>query len=128
MHIVRAVVAVLAVVLFGNSVALAAGVPMDAGKLKHALTARGVGKSVKVTELDGTLVSGNLAAIRDDGFDVAVKGMQPMTIPYAEVSKVGNGGLSTGVKIGIVLGCVVVAVAVTAVIIASKFRGPNITF
>ena len=104
LHIVRAIASVLAVVLLGNSVALAAGAPkvktaMDPVKLKQALAARGVGKSVKVTELDGTTVSGNLTAIRDDAFDVTLKKVtQPITISYSQVSKEGNGGLSTGAR------------------------------
>jgi sulfur transfer complex TusBCD TusB component (DsrH family) len=126
LHIVRAIASVLAVVLLGNSVALAAGAPhvqtaMDPAKLEQKLTARGIGKSVKVTELDGTTVSGNLTAIRDDAFDVTLKkATQPITISYSQVSEEGNGGLTTGAKIGVVVSCVVVAAAVVAVVVASK--------
>ena len=129
LHIVRAIASVLAVVLLGNSVALAAGAPkvktaMDPVKLKQALAARGVGKSVKVTELDGTPVSGNLTAIRDDAFDVTLKrAAQPITISYSQVSKEGNGGLTTGAKIGVVVVCVVVVAVVVAVVFAIKFKG-----
>jgi hypothetical protein len=129
LHIVRAIASVLAVVLLGNSVALAAGAPkvktaMDPAKLKQALTTRGIGKSVKVTELDGTTVSGSLTAIRDDAFDVTLKkATQPTTISYPQVSKEGNGGLSTGAKIGIGVSCVVVVAAVVAIVFAVKFKG-----
>jgi hypothetical protein len=108
----------------GNSVAFAAGAPLDPVKRKQKLTARGIGNSVKVTELDSSTVSGRLAAIRDDAFDVTVKkGTSPITIPYAQVSKEGNGGLSAGAKIGIVVGCIVVAAVVVAIVIAIKFKG-----
>ena len=123
LQIVRTIASVLAVVLLGNSVALAAGAPkvktaMDPVKLKQALAARGIGKSVKVTELDGATVSGDLTAIRDDAFDVTLKkAAQPITISYSQVSKLGNGGLSTGAKEGIAVGCVVVAAVVIAAVI-----------
>jgi hypothetical protein len=126
-HLFRGIAAVLAVVLVGNSVAFAAGAPLDPVKLEQKLTARGIGKSVKVTELDGTIVSGRLTAIRDDAFEVTVKkATQPITIPYAQVSKVGNGGLSTGAKIGIVVGSVAVIVVVSVVLTACKQDAPPI--
>jgi hypothetical protein len=122
-HIFRGTAAVLAVVLVGNSVAFAAGAPLDPVKLKQKLTARGIGNSVKVTELDGSTVSGRLTAIRDDAFDVTgKKAAQPITIPYAQLSKVGNGGLSTGAKIGIVVGSVAVIVVVSVVLTACNAR------
>ena len=128
LHIVRAIASVLAVVLLGNSVALAAGAPKvktatDPVKLKQKLTTRGIGKSVKVTELDGTTASGNLTAIRDDAFDVTLKkATQPITISYSQVSKEGNGGLTTGAKIGVVVVCVVVVAVVVAVVIAHELN------
>ena len=130
LNIVRAIAAVVAVVLLGNSVAFAAGAPkvktaMDPVKLKQALTARGIGKSVKVTELDGAIVNGNLTAIRDDALDVTVKkATQPITISYSQVSKVGNGGLSTGANVGIAVLCVAVVVGIAAVVIAQKLNSP----
>lgn len=131
-HIFRGIAAVLAVVLLGNSVAFAAGTALDPVKLKQKLTTRGIGNSVKVMELDGTTVSGNIAAINDDNFQVSVKqAAQPVTISYAQVFKEGNGGLSVGAKIGIAVGCVVVVAAVIAIVVASKLKGggggPGIT-
>ena len=131
LQIVRAIASVLAVVLLSNSVALAAGAPkvktaMDPVKLRQALATRDIGKSVKVTELDGTTVSGNLTAIRDDAFDVTVKkATQPITISYSQVSKVGNGGLSTAAKEGIVLGCVVVAEGILALVVVHDLSKPT---
>ncbi|HUD21712.1 MAG TPA: hypothetical protein VMQ60_02610 [Acidobacteriaceae bacterium] len=128
LHIVRAIAAVLAVVLLGNSVAFAAGAPkvktaMDPVKLKQTLTTRGIGKSVKVTELDGTTISGNLTAVLDDAFDVTLKkATQPVTISYSQVSKVGNGGLTTGAKVGIVILCVTAVVVIATVVVYEKFK------
>src|ERR1035437_1388352 len=124
LHLFRAIAAVLAVVLLGNSIAFAAGGPQvkkekDPAMLKKKLTIRGIGNSVRVTELDGTTVSGDLTAIRDDAFDVTLKkATQPITISYSQVSKEGNGGLTTGAKIGVVVVCVVVVAVVVAVVIA----------
>jgi hypothetical protein len=129
-HTVRAIASVLAVVPLGNSVALAAGAPkvktaMDPVKLKQALTTRGIGKSVKVTELDGTQQAGIVTAIHDDAFDVTVKqAKQPITISYSQVSKVGNDGLSTGAKVGIVVLCVSVVVVIVAVVIVHTLNSP----
>lgn len=126
-RILRAIASVLALVLLSNSVAFAAATALDPVKLKQKLTTRGVHNSVKVTELDGTIVSGNLTAIRDDAFDVTVKmATQPITIPYSQVSKLGNGGLSTGAKIGITVSCVVAVAGVLAAVLASKFKGLNL--
>jgi hypothetical protein len=123
-RVLRAIAIVLAVSLLGNNIAVAAGTPLDPVNLKQKLTTRGIGKSVKVTELDGTIVSGNLSAIRDDAFDVTVKkATLPVTISYSQVSKERNGGLSTGAKIGIAVGCVVVAAGVLAIVAASKLKG-----
>jgi len=123
-RVLRAIAIVLAVSLLGNNIAVAAGTPLDPVNLKQKLTTRGIGKSVKVTELDGTIVSGNLSGIRDDAFDVTVKkATLPVTISYSQVSKERNGGLSTGAKIGIAVGCVVVAAGVLAIVAASKLKG-----
>jgi hypothetical protein len=117
LHIVRGIAAVLAVVLVGNSVALAAGRAPDPVKLKQKLTIRGIGNSLKVTELDGTTVSGSLTAIRDDAFDVTLKkATKPTTISYSQVARVDNVRMSTGTKIGIVVLCLGVAAAIVAVI------------
>jgi hypothetical protein len=109
-HIFRAIASVLAVVLLGNSVAFAAGAPkvktaMDPAMLKQTLTTRGIGKGVKVKELDGTIVVGTLTGIQDGNFQVAPKSAtQSITIQDANVASIHNSGLSTGAKIGIGIG------------------------
>jgi hypothetical protein len=129
-HMIRAIAAVLAVVLAGNSVALAADAPkaktaMDPAKLKQTLTARGLGKGVKVTELDGTAVVGILTSIQDDGFQVAPKGStQSVTIQDANVKAIHNSGLSTGAKIGIGIG--IGAAAVVLYVVIAVATGPRL--
>jgi hypothetical protein len=124
MHIVRAIAAVLAVALLCNSVALAAaGAPkvktaMDPVKLKQALTDRGLGKGIKVTELDRTQQVGILTAIHNDTFEVVAneKEAKVVVIPFAQVSAVHNTGMSAGAKVGIVILCVAVVVVLTPVV------------
>jgi hypothetical protein len=116
-QLLRPLTAVLAMTLTANSITLAA--PPDPVKLSNKLTARGIGKSVKITESDGTVVTGKLVAIRNDSFDLMpTAAAQQLTISYTQVVSIHNGPLSTGAKIGIVVGCIVVAVAVTLVIVA----------
>ena len=109
-HIFRAIASVLAVVLLGNSVAFAAGAPtgkaaIDPAMLKQTLTTRGIGKGIKVKELDDTTVVGTLIAIQDDSFQITPNhAVQPVTIQDANVKSIHNSGLSTGAKIGIGIG------------------------
>jgi sulfur transfer complex TusBCD TusB component (DsrH family) len=109
-HIVRAIASVLAVVLLGNSVAFAADAPkvktaMAPALLKQELTARGIGKGVKVKELDGTTIVGTLIVIQDDSFQITQNhAVQPMTIQDANVKSIRNSGLSTAAKVGIGIG------------------------
>jgi hypothetical protein len=123
LRIVRAIAGVLAVVLLGNSVALAAGKPADPVKVKQSVSSRGIGKKVKVTEMDGRTVSGRLSLIGDDTFQVAPNNGAPaVTITYASVYKVGNGGMGVGAKIAIVVGCVLVAAGIAALVITNDIK------
>jgi hypothetical protein len=102
----------LSITLLCNSVAFAAAKPADPVKLKQTLTARGIGKDIKVKELDGTTVTGILTGIHDDSLDITPgKTAQAVTIQYAQVSAV-NHGMSTGSKVGIGVG---IGVAIFAV-------------
>jgi hypothetical protein len=79
--------------------------PIDPTTLHQKLTTRGIGKSVKVTTLDGTETKGTLVSISEDSFQVTPKNAtQPISIPNAQVTKFGNGDLSKGAKIGIGVG------------------------
>ena len=82
-----------------------------------------MGKSVKVTETDGTVVTGKIAAIEDDKFEITAKGAAPaVSIPFSQVKDVHNAGLSKGAKIGIVLAVVGAAIAITAAVLVHDFH------
>jgi hypothetical protein len=111
LRVLRTISAGLSIMLVGNSVAFAAGVPLDPVTLKQTLTHRGIGKGIKVKELDGTTVSGTLTGIHDDSLEVAPgKTVQPVTIQYAQITSVHNTGMSTGAKVGIGVAIGVVAI------------------
>jgi hypothetical protein len=122
LHIVRAIASVLVLVLVGNSVAFAAFKAGDPVKLQQKLTTLGIGSKVRATELDGSSVTGKLAAVRDDGFDLSVKkGGPPLTLAYSQVARVDH-QLSTGASVGIVVVCVVGVVAVIAVVVGIHIK------
>lgn len=106
-QIVRAMTAVLVLVMVSNSVAVAAGGPkgktaMDPAKLKQALTDRGIGKGIRATELNGTQETGTLTAIHDDTFEVIPKNeTKSVVISYTQVSAVHSNGMNTGTKVAI---------------------------
>ena len=76
--------------------------PIDSANLQQKLVARGIGKGVKVTEVDGTVVKGTLVSIDEDSFQITPKGAtKPTRVPNTQVHKVGNDGLSTAGKIGV---------------------------
>ncbi len=109
---------VIALILFVGSTSLAqASVdvvpPLDAVVLHKKLLKRGVGKGVKVTEVDGTVVKGVLASIDADSFQITPhKSVQPITIPNARVHELSNDGLSHGAKIAIIVGICLVALGI----------------
>jgi hypothetical protein len=118
LSLVRTLAALLSITLLCNSVALAAPKPLDPVKIKLTLTQRGIGKSVKVKELDGTTVTGVLTGIHDDSLEVAPgKTAQSITIQYAQVTSVHNDGMSTGAKVGI--GVLIGAGAFCTIIVVS---------
>ena len=115
-RILRTMAAVLSLMLVSNSIAWAAGTPLDPVKLKQTLTQRGIGKAVKLKELDGTIVIGVLTGIHDESLEITPsKTVQAITIQYAQISAVHNSGMSTGAKVGI--GIVIGAAAFCMVIV-----------
>jgi hypothetical protein len=121
-HIVRAIASVLTLVLLGNSVAFAALKAGDPVKLQQKLATLGIGNKVRATELDGSSVTGKLAAVRDDGFDLTVKkGRPPVTLAYSQVARVDH-QLNTGASVGVVVVCVVGVVAVIALVVGIQMR------
>ena len=95
---------------------------MPPARVHEKLVARSIGKGVKITELDGTVVKGILVSVSADEFQVtAGHATQPITILNTQVAKLGNTGLSTAAKIGIgiVIGVVVLIAAVAISLKAS---------
>lgn len=123
----RLVILTLIVILATNSLGDAAvsTTPIDATALHQKLHARGIGKGLKVTEIDGTVVKGVLVAIDDASFQLATKNTtQPTRILDTQVSKISNDGMSTAAKvtIGVAVGVVILLVAA----IISLRSGPKI--
>ena len=77
--------------------------PVDAAAVKATVQARGVGKGLKIVELDKTQLTGVLVSIGEQSFVIEQKKGEPSTeIAYAQVRSIHNNGkLSTGAKVGI---------------------------
>jgi hypothetical protein len=92
-------------VIAANSVCYASSnpaTPIQPFALHEKLVEQGLGKRVKVTEVDGTVIKGTLVAIDTDSFDVTPKDTtQPTRILNTQVHKFGRDGLPTGAKVGI---------------------------
>jgi hypothetical protein len=100
MHIKRALSLLLTLAIFGNAMAYAAPRQLDAAKAKETLIKRGIGNGVRITQSDGTDVTGILAAIHDDSFEVTpLQASMPTTIPYAQVTGIHN-DKSIGAQMG----------------------------
>jgi hypothetical protein len=85
--------------------------PMSAGCLYQELQSRGLGSDIKVTEIDGTVITGTLVELELDSFEVVPKnGMHATRIPDAQVAEVDHAGLPRVAKvlIGAFLGVIVV--------------------
>ena len=83
------------------------------------LNARGTGKGLKVTEINGREIKGTLVSLDADGFSViAPHATSPVHIAYTDVAKIGNSGMSimgkvgTGVLIGVVAFAVLIIILV----------------
>jgi len=119
----RLSILVLLTTLIPNHIALASSPPLDSLSVKQEIATRGVGKGVKITETDGTVVTGKIVAVEDEEFQVAPKGGAPaVAIPFSQVKGIHNAGLSKGAKVGIVLAVVGAAVAITAAVLVHSFH------
>ena len=86
---------------------------MDAATLHKKLTRRGIGKAVKITQVNGDEIKGTLVSIDEDGFRVKPNNaVQPTRISNTQVHKLDNVGLSRGAKIGITVGICMVALGI----------------
>jgi hypothetical protein len=87
--------------VLATSVGYAADVALDSTSARQMLQKRGVGKTVKVKEADGTEVRAKIVSIGETSV-VMQDGSKPtVEIPYGKVTAVKGGGLSKGAKIGI---------------------------
>jgi hypothetical protein len=95
--------------------------PVDAVAVKATVQARGLGRGLKIVELDKTQVAGVLVSIGEQSFAIQQKkGEPPAEIAYAQVRSIHNKGkLSTGAKVGI---WVAVGAAVAVVVAVLVFR------
>jgi hypothetical protein len=90
--------------------------PMSASCLYQELQSRGLGSDIRVTEIDGTVITGTLVELELDSFEVVPKnGMHAMRIPDTQVAEVDHAGLPRVAKvlIGAFLGVIVVIGLVT---------------
>ena len=88
----------------------------DATSAKQQIAMRGVGKSVKVHEADGTVLRGRIVSLGEDSFGMQVGSKPVVDLPFANVREVQGPGLSKGAKIAIWtgVGVIVMAIAVGA--------------
>ncbi len=104
-RVLRPAAFALVAIIATNSVGYASSnpaTPIQPFALHEKLVERGLGKRVKVTEVDGTVIKGTLVAIDTDSFDVTPKDTtQPTRILNSQVHKFGSDGLPTGAKVGI---------------------------
>jgi hypothetical protein len=119
--LLRAIVAVLTLVIVGNTIAYGQ-TPAGTNATKQKLQELGISKHIKVKELDGSTVKGTLTAVNDDSFQLIPKdGASPVVIAYSQVAKVARTGMPKAVKIVLwVIGSVVVAAIITEIVLAAK--------
>lgn len=111
MRLTRMTALLLAITFLSERMALAIPTP-DAASAKQQVAARGVGKSVKIHEADGTVLRGKILSLGDDSFGIQVGSKPPVEVPFANVRAVDGPGLSKGAKMGLTVGGVVVVAAV----------------
>ena len=103
----------LTIILALSAAGVAQSVPADSAVVHQTLVSRGVGKSIKVKETNGTTVNGTITAIDADSFQVTPKGeTKPIRVRNEDVKTVHNGGMRTGVKVAIVGVIVLVALGI----------------
>jgi len=88
---------VLAILLPLTQTAAAAGVkPMNRFKLASDLHAYGLGHTIKITEIDGTVLRGKLRSIDMNSFQiVTAHETQPIVIQFEQVASAKTGFLLT---------------------------------
>jgi len=91
-----------------------------AEKVKANITKLGTGKDarVEVTLKDGTKIKGYVSQINEAGFVVVNENAASSEIPYPKVKGVKGRNLSSGAKIGIIVGVTVAAIVVIGLVFA----------
>ena len=97
-------------------------------RVKQEVVACGPGRHVKITESDGREVRGTVGEIRDEDFDVIVKGArQPAAVTYASVSTFkieGKSAVGRNIRKGLLIaGIVFGAMAIIGVVAAVSSGG-----
>lgn len=122
----RLISLLLCVCVLFNSTMFAA-VPLDAATVKQQIQSHGVSSVVRLSRKDGGELKGRIVSIGEDSCVLQVKKQPaPVTVAFADVTKVKGPGLSTGAKVGIIAGvCVVAAVGIAAIIFDHNFKFPK---
>jgi hypothetical protein len=100
----RSVALILIAALFTSTTCAAKDTasPIRTAELHQKLVDHGIGKRVRVTQIDGVVVRGTLVSIGVDSFEVTPKDTtQPTRILNTQVHKFGSDGLPTGAKVAI---------------------------
>ncbi|HEU4389866.1 MAG TPA: hypothetical protein VFV34_18830 [Blastocatellia bacterium] len=126
---VSLVLAAIAITLCAGRVSAASqnGDAAQVAKVKSAVAKRGVGENanIRVKLHDKTEVKGYVYQTGDDNFVVADKKTgAKTTVAYSNVQEVKGKGLSTGWKIAIVVGVVLVVVGIVIAAAASSLDEP----
>jgi hypothetical protein len=98
--------------LLSNSMAYAAGKPLDSATVKEKIAERGVGRAVGVVLADNAEINGIIVSIGNQSFALKSEGVdQPQSIQYTEITRIQftgihrhRHGLSRGARIGILAG------------------------
>ena len=119
--LLRAVVAVLTLVLVGNSIAYGQGVA-STNATKQKLLEQGISKRIKIKEVDGTTVKGTLTAVNDDSFQIIPKdGGAPVAIDYSNVMNVARDGMPKALKVSLIVFSVVAVAFIVVTLVAAAF-------
>ena len=98
----RRISILLIILLCATTIAQAAqhDPPMDPIAVQTRLSQRGVGKKVKITEVDGSVVKGVIYSIDAESFRITPKdATHPALIRYSQVAFISRTGLSTSGKV-----------------------------
>jgi hypothetical protein len=121
-HLARLTSLCLIAVLWFNSLAFAAGKPVDPVAMRAKIVARGVGQGVRVTFADNTDAKGLIVSIADQSFMLkSRKDDQPRELQFAQITSVHNDKLGTGTKIIIVVAIVGVGIGIVAAVLVHSF-------